>query len=233
MSKMKAMIYYLFFQTRYELTLFWSINAGFILLFTILASLMPDQLDFTIFPSGPIYVLVAIAGFKWINRTLSYILRLGVNRLQYAVGSVAFIFVYNIINGLIILLFYGLYKLLVFVFENKSIDYLHPSQLLTPESNLWQTFLTDFLLLNIVMLIFMLSSIAFHRLGKLGGYLIWAGVGGTLILSFSFGWLTPIFEFLSQSNFITIMFSIFITLILLATLFIMSLRKVSIICAQN
>lgn len=233
MSKMKAILNYLFYQTRYELALFWSINAIFILFFTILASLIPDKVNFTIFPSGPIYVLVAIAGSKWINRTLSYLLRLGVNRLQYALGSVAFIAVYNVINSLIVLIFYGIYKLLVYLVVNRSIEYLHPSQIFTSEPTLLHTFLTDFLLLNIVMMIFMLVSLSFHRLGKLGSYLIFAGLGALIILSVSLGWLKPIIEFIFEANFTVITLSIFIILLLLATLFITSLRNVSITCAQK
>jgi|GEM_PF-4717160 len=239
MKKMSAMLLYLFYQLRYETVLFWSINALFMFSFTIISLIYPDKINFTIMPSGPIYVLVIVVGTKWITRSLSYLLRLGVSRKLYALGSLLFTLLYTFVHCLIILLFYGIFKFLS-ITDFDSLDFLHPSQFIfsdlstmltftfTPSP--WQIFITDFIIINCIMLISMLISILFHRLGKLGGYSILAGILFLFTLSLTFGWLSKLFEIIMNTNIVLNLIYLLVFIIALATTYYFSTKKISIYC---
>jgi len=241
MKKINAILYHLSCQIKYETIIFWSINSLVIIGFSLLALFVPSSIGFTITPSGAIYVLVAIVGSKWISRSLSYLLRLGVNRKQYAIGSILFTILYNAVHSTIALIFFGLYHILKIFELGSTLYFLHPAHLLVSDLSAvpdttpayWQIFLTDFLLLNSLMLICMLFSIIFHRFGKLGGYTGIAILSFLFVVSIPFQWLFKLFDLVRNENFIITGLYLLMTIFVLATIYIMSLRKISITSSQK
>lgn len=228
MRKLSAINRYLYYQLRYESLIFWLINSAIIVGFILLAFLFANKANFGLTPSVPVYVIGIIIGVKWVQRTLSYMLRLGVNRLQYCLGSIVFILCYNMINSLIIVGFVGLFKLLEAQGYEATMLLLHPVQLYSSSATLWDTFLVDFVLLNILTLFSVIASIVFHRYGKLGGYLLLAILSVLLILSLAFNWFIPLYETIISSTMVTLTLGGIVVMAALAVIIVGSVRKISI-----
>lgn len=222
-------IKYLALQYRYDIFISWLINSFIMFALIALSFIVPEHVNFGITPSIAMYVVVIVFGVKWIGRTLSYLLRLGVNRRQYSVGSVLFTLLYSLFNSILVALFYLLFNILEYYNLNTSILFLHPVSILVEQASFFNIVLFDFILFNIAMLIAMLFSIAYHRIGKLGGHLTLAIVAVIIIVNLAFNGISSLFTWIMEleSNFMLVATGILI-IVISSLIFLLSTKRISI-----
>ena len=196
MKKNMAIQSYLFSQLRYDIGIGWAINAFICITFIILSFFIPEHVTLMVTPSAAIYIIVGVIGMKWIGRTLSYLLRLGVNRTQYSMGTITFTLLYNLFNAVLVALFYFLIKFIDYLQLNTSMSFMHPVQLVTDNISFMSIVLFDFIVFTIISFVTILLSIAYHRIGKLGGNLVLAIFAILLVLNITFNGIISMFKWL-------------------------------------
>ena len=229
MKKSLGSIYYLMLSYRFETILFWIINSSILLSFAVLSILLEDNIKLYITISAPVYIFVTIQSVSILKKTLSFLLRMGINRMQYASSVTVFVLLYSVLHSTITTLYHAFFDTLENVGVIKEVFTMHPMSFFLPNLSYLQIFLFDFALLIFIIFTGLILNVVFHRLGKIGGFSILGFLAFMLLLSSALGWFEELYlVFGDNSFFINVLYSLLASVVL-AAIYFLSLRKISIL----
>ena len=200
--QLKASLYYLSTDAKYNLTYFWSILISVLLLTIIVDVIFSGDGVISFNFSFAIYIFVAIMGYVTIKNTIPYIIKMGSTRKNIFLAMGIYFIGIATLNALlantiqfIVTLFYKLFgnrtvlnKAMFTVSDGtESINFNHIAFFIQ------DTWLTR-VIIDIAISLFLISvmyfiGLIFYRFGVVGGLLFLGGLMLTFIFGMSEGWL--------------------------------------------
>jgi ABC-2 type transport system permease protein len=188
----KAILFYLTFDFRFSLIVFWSILfASMITLFLIGNSFEGTNI---LFSSGfSVYVYCAISGFLITKETFPYCVKLGSTRNTYFLGAIVFNGLLALFMALIHLAALSLFKWFVELSQMDNMSIIFTVEKETLLATLGGQLLLDTVIGFVLLSVGFLLSSAFYRLGMVGGIAGIALLGIMLIMPAVRNWLIDLF----------------------------------------
>lgn len=198
----KGSLYYLYANSRYSLTIFWSILIG-ILLLSIAGVMLASETVFSFQMSAPIYIFSSVMGFWVVKNVIPYVIKLGGTRRYLSVALFVYAILLSLANAILANI---VYNVIHFLFGSEKIT---SSITVTSEGSTIaidhigdfignNTFLERIIIDTSISFFligaFLLVGLFFYRYGLIGGF-IFLAIGIVLfIFGMSDGWLIYLLE---------------------------------------
>lgn len=204
--QLKASLYYLSADAKYNLTYFWVILLSVLLLTIILDVVFSGSGEITFSFSFAIYVFVAIMGYITIKNTIPYLIKMGSTRRNIFLAIGIYFIGLATLNALLANTIQLMVKFIYSIFGNRTvfnngiITYSDGTESIN--FNHIAFFIQDTwlnrVIIDITISLFLLAlmyfiGLIFYRFGIVGGFLFLGGLMFTFIFGMSEGWLLNIF----------------------------------------